>query len=364
MGGSGGNGVSGDPYADVVPSEEMLSLTLDEASDADNSQALTRTYALEGDPSTFQAKAREIAERLNAAMQTLQQKADMLKETAEVEATSRGRLSCQRWVADGENANFRLRSCELEARAERYSFVLEGRSLDSDNEEDYTVLMAGKGKQLPAYEGRRRGAGRIGFDFDASNQLFGSGPTGKLSVGYRAAGPLRKLNLGLLEFQSETAEAPMTARHRYLHWIGRGGWLRAARHGDFITVDESDNFVGGTDGTEEFGRFALAWSRGGAARVAAAACGGTIGEQQCVRVAQCYESDGAVSYEDIQDGNAEPQWSEMACPDLPESIAVEEPPAQEEVDVEDDSGDEDVPGPEVEEPESEPDMEAAGDTED
>ena len=344
--GCGGDAATGDDFVDAIPSEAMLELAVDEES--------TATALTTPDPSRLQERAREIASRSNTAMKEAH--ARLRQALAGVEPTELqvGGLTCKQWQLEREGVELRVRSCQLERLARRFMFSLQARTAGSTDEGAWRVLAAGRGRVLDAVDGERRGGGVVGFDFDNAYALFGHGPQGKVSYGYRAAGELRQLHLGLQQFQAEGAEEATTARHHFMHLRGRGGVLRFGRVDDFVARGSNDELTAGTDGVDEVGRIALAWARERAARIVASVCGGTVGEGQCVRMKQCFRN-GQVTMEQTGIDSAQgPEWQATACPDMP--IPVELPPAEGDLEAPDDV-DGEIPGPDLDEPAAEPTLE-------
>lgn len=348
----GTEGTTSDDYAEAIPSASTVELALEE----DDGGALTSDSALEGDPSTFRERAREIVERVNAAIRTTHERIDEITSSVEPTELELRRLSCKQWETTiDEGLDVRVRSCLLDRRAKRFVYSLEARAAESDDDAAYLPIVGGRGIKLPRFEGERRGVGQVGYNFDNLASLLGEGLVGKVGVGYRHAGRARQLDLGLLQFGVMGSTDLLNARFHFMHVLGRGGFLRHIRFGDFLTRDESDHLIGGADGLKEVGRIALAWSRSGAARVVAAACGGTVGEGECVRVVQCYQASGAVSYEDVAAESAAITWDEAACPEVP--MPPMGAPGEGEVGAPPAGSDADVPGPSMEEPPALPDFE-------
>ncbi|MBM4319897.1 MAG: hypothetical protein FJ125_08035 [Deltaproteobacteria bacterium] len=245
--------------------------------------------------------------------------------------------------------------CAVNRALKHFGFTLHGRPLASTEEGDYLLAIAGAGKVLPRHEGKRRGVGRIGYDFDNIHTLRGTGPTGKLGFGYRAAGRARQLNIGLRELVIDGADQAISALYRFTHVLGRGGRLAFTVNADFVKK-EGEQLVKGQDGQAELGRAVLVWVRAGAARAVAAICGGTVGEGTCVRIRECWRANGELSFEELAAEDAAARWEETACPaerDLP--LPVDEPPAEDELQVPADGGE--APGPAVEQPGELPDLE-------
>ena len=332
-----------DDFVEAIPNEDMLTLTL--AEEGQTSQALTIEQELGPNPSRIHGEAVEIVQGVNHLLHDTHGTIERIIQNSEPVQVRRGRRVCRIWEADGPNNHWLLASCRVNARARHYAVALAGRPLASDNDADYKLVFAADSHVLPRHEGRRRGMGRAGYNFDNLNELLGGGPTGKVGIGYRAAGRARQLNIALAEFQPENAEQALSALYRFSHVRGLGGDLRFNVYADFLTLDQANNLIDGQDGLDEFGRTRLTWHRSGAARVAVAVCGGTVGVGACIAIRQCYQANGAITFEEITDPEADPAWEPASCPDLgdndmPQDDDMEEP-------GEDENG---MPAPPVPEP--------------
>jgi hypothetical protein len=341
-------------YEEAVPDAELLTLALSEEGEGGAGLALARR-ALDTDPSEIQAYAREIAAQVNAAVARTHAVLDELFAAVTPTTTTVAGAPCRLWEADGERNHWTLTVCREDRAARRYRFALTGRPLGADAAEDVRVV-AGRGQIHARVEGLRRGAGRIGWDFDALRRLTGEGPTGRVGVGYRAVGRLRQLHVALDGFQPQGATVAHDALLRFGRVIGQGGRLRFGVAADLLApAEDGAGFVRGTDGVEEYGRAALVWARAGKARLVATVCGGTVGEGACVTARECWTRE-QVSWADVAAGGELPPWNEAVCPadrDLP--FPAEEPPADEELDPPADDGE--LPGPAVDEPAAEPELE-------
>lgn len=352
-----GGSETNDEFIQAIPTSQMLGLNLEES----EASALTLEQGLEGDPNTFRQRAQEIADKINATIEATHARLRALTEDVEPEERTIGARTCKQWLTTRDELDLRLRSCRMEQGIKRYSFVLHARPAASDDDADYKVIVGGRGEILPQFEGQRRGAGQIGYHFDNLVELTGQGPEGRVQIGYRAAGRARQLHLGLREFKPDAAELPINSIFNFVHVLGRGGVLHHVRFADLVTRDENDAIVGGTDGVAELGRISVAWRRDRAARIAAAVCGGTVGEGQCVRVVQCYTAAGEVSYENVDEPSTQPVvWEAVACPDVPMPIDGPPPPEGMEPPMEGPGGpgaDGEMPGPSMDQPPPMPDFE-------
>lgn len=355
FGGDEGAAEEGDDgdYEEAVPDAALLALTLSE-DDGEAELALSQA-ALDTDPSEIQAFAQEIVAEVNAAVErTHEILADLFAEVTPTETTIAG-ATCRVYETDGERNHWTLTVCREDRVARRYGFTLKGRPIGADLAADVLVL-AGRGRVLPRFDGKRRGAGRIGWDFDALHGLRGEGPTGRVAMGYRAHGRLRQLHVALDGFQPEGAAVAHDALLRFGRVIGEGGRLRFGVAADLVApAEDGAGYVRGSDGVEEYGRAALVWARAGKARLIATVCGGTLGEGACLTARECWTRD-RVSWADVAEGGALPPWEETVCPadrDLP--FPAEEPPADEELEPPAEDGE--LPGPAMDEPPAAPELE-------
>ena len=339
-------------FAEAIPDPSMLSLTIGEGDAQTSEQGLRVAESpLIGDPSAFGQGAQKVVDRVNAAVEKTHQRLEQLREGAEPVSVQQGDRACQMWEVDGEKNHWRLTSCRATDDAKRYSFALLGRPLESTSDDDYLAVAGGVGSVLPRHEGKRRGAGKMGYDLDNLNALLGEGPKGKVSFGYRADGPRRQLVVGLKQFQGEGDDTPRDALYSFQRVRGTGGLLRFVQHTDFLGRDADGNLEQGSDGVVEVGRASLAWRSDGRARTTAVACGGTAGEGACVRVQQCWDADLGTTFEAIDsDPNARIEWEATSCPsDAELPVADGEPPTEGET-TPPGSGSDDVPGPDIDAP--------------
>ena len=344
--GAGGEDAVVDEFAEAIPNEGMLGLELGEGDQV--GQALTVEQGIVGDPSDLRGHAQQAVSRVNEMLRETHARIDALIEDVEPTEVIREGVTCKVWEDDGQRAHWLLTSCRKDARARRFGFVLLGRPLDSTSKGDYVAVFAGEGALLPRFEGARRGAGRVGYNLDNLHSLRGEGPTGKIGIGYRAAGRARQLNIGLQNFQPADAEQDISALYSFKRVVGRGGHLAFNLKADFLAASEEGDLSRGQDGLDEFGRVAVSFARNKAARTVAAVCGGSVGEGRCAAIHQCWVASGEVSYEEIaEDAEATPQWEPTSCPELRESLDAapsegEMAPAP--------TGEDALPAPEVPEP--------------
>jgi len=333
----GGSDTSDNDAVGAVPSAEMLSLDVDSAGSA---QALSVT------PSQIDAATQELTQDIADAINLAQDRIDALRASATKKTVSVGRNECVEWDATADNIAYRLQSCDHNGARDIFFFSLQGRAADA-TDADFVVLAAGEGAALPNFNGGRRGHGRIGFDFDAWTALHGSGPQGKIAIGYRAAGRARSLNVAFDKF-ALAGKTPHSALLRYHRVVDVGGRISFATYADVIEPVDGGGYQVGQDGIEEYARVALAWAAGKGARVSAVVCGGSVGtSSDCVREVECFTQTSAVTFEDIRSGNVSASFNETTCPSVSQEPG--DPPSTTDVTVSAGT-DADVPGPSVDEP--------------
>lgn len=306
-----------DEYAEAIPDQEMLALSLEDDGQAQGQQALRVEQGLEGqsDYSRLREHTVEVLTNINNLRKNTHETLRTLVDHAEASAVfTDGDKTCRRWVTDGPRNRWELSSCKVDARAKKFAFTLRGRPLAADDEA-YLPVFAGEAIAAPRYQRARRGRGVVAYDFDNIATLTGEVIEGKLVVAYRANGPTRQLNIGLKEVAGD-GNQPYSALFRFNHIVGRGGSFHYLTSHDFLTHNDLGEIVEGSDGLDEHARAAVAWTVGGAGRTAHVVCGGTLGEA-CYRVYQCWTTDGEVSWEEILDGDGRPNWERTSCADVP-----------------------------------------------
>ena len=324
-------------YIEAVPTSEMLSID-------DQGAEQLRVQALEGEEGSEQAASGRLRDHLadvRGGVQELVERThaniDEIVTEGQLVATREGQRDCRMWTHDGVHMQRRLIICREDGQLEGVSgrahgWILSGRALDAAEDAPYDHIAAGTGVRLEREDGKRGGAGRVGYDFDNLAKYTGESYGGKLGIGYRAAGEARQLVLGLKDLKTRQGGGPRTALYRYAHLIGRGGRFVLGTHHDFLTEADGGGLEAGTDGVEEYGRAVAAWRREGDARVTLAACGGTVGQGSCAFVRQCWATDGPVTFEQITAQESDLMWERSSCaaPALPAS----EPPAEAETSFE------------------------------
>ncbi len=360
----GGGGAEGDEYAEAIPTVEMLELSFEEEGAVSSalSEGETTGQALVGDPSHFQAHARKVADGLNALFEkTFAGLRLLMDATVPQEKTWKGR-TCKVWEGDGPKVHWELSSCRSggQGKAGAFDFLLRGRPLGSTSEDDYLPVLAGYGVKLPEHKGHRRGVGKVGFNFDNLAALTGEEIGGRLGVAYRAAGRARHLVIGLDAVTGPNLAEPLRGTYRYFHVLGQGGRFSFVGFGDYVGTDVDGKLVPGRDGVDEFGRAVMGWRTDGSARTVLMACGGTVdqvrGHAACVRVAQCWDANAHITFQDVFGQNGDPiTWEPVQCPSIPLPIDDQvpgegeaEPPRGTQVDTGAPIDDEPMPMPEFE----------------
>ena len=319
-----------DAFSEAIPDADVLGLELAESGGAAQGLEFDSTQqALDGQPSRVAEHASRTLDRVNRARAVVMDLVEAARTNSPGEDVKIGALTCREWVHQADNNTWQLSSCLRAGGARGYSFVLKGKPNDAEDSA-YKVVMAGDGVALPRHEGRRRGAGRIGFNLDNFNTLTGEGPTGKMGIGYRAAGRFRQLTVGLKDFTPVDGTDSFSALYRYNHLIGVGGILKFIFEADVLSVDGNGALSETKDDVDELGRVAMGWTRTGKARIAGIVCGGSLGDGNCKHMRQCYDTDEVVTFESLTDDENPVDWDATACPgeaefgDLPE--LPEEPP--------------------------------------
>lgn len=319
---------SGDELVEGVPEAEMLSFSLSEQ--ATTSQPLTlRQDALVGQPSEVRAKAEAVSAEVKEHIIKIHELLDTMKAQGTESTFGKGAIKCKAWEIDNEGVHWKLTACERPGAAKRYGFVLRGRAATSSADADYKLVAAGEHSALGrGANGKRQGAGKVGYNLDNRFALTGKGAKGKAGIGYRAVNRYRHVEVAFKDLLPEgSADAPRSARYTFRRVVGKGGVLRYAAEGDFVTRSAEQALEQGQDGVMERGRATLAWRADGAARTAAVVCGGTVGDGQCARIHQCWQADLAVSYEEISDNpEATPVWEQTSCPSDAELAIIDDAP--------------------------------------
>ncbi|OIP43337.1 MAG: hypothetical protein AUK47_02885 [Deltaproteobacteria bacterium CG2_30_63_29] len=353
---------SGDSeFAEAIPSDEMLTLSVDGG--AGGGQAgdtyATAEQGLEGQPSRVYEHLQATADRVNTARLKTRQLIEAILNANQARTDKVAGTDCKIWTHETAEHEWQLSSCVSDRAAKRYLYALRGRPLGSTAAADYKLVVGGWGAVLPRHNELKRGHGVVGYDFDNSFALLGEGPTGKMAVGYRAAGPFRQIVVGVRDFQPVGAAQAYSALYNYKHAIGKGGHIRFIIDADMVSKDASDVLVETLDGVNEVGRFNAAWSTAGKARTSGIVCGGSLGDGVCITHHECWDAGRTVTFFDLGgDAANPPQWDATGCPaDAELPVPVDGPPSEEDVTPPTADGDAATPGPALEPPAADPSLE-------
>jgi len=316
---------SADEYGAALPEPGMLTLSFDDT------EALTGALGADGSPEGegadllpggYREAAQAVMDRLNQLIEDTHGALSKLTAAATPVEVTKGATSCKTWEADGEAAHWSLVTCLKDKGAKKFGFVLKGRPLGSTADADYLVVLAGEGKAMPAWNGKKRGMGRVGYNLDNLSALTGEAVGGRIGITYRSVGAVRALNIGLDEVVGADGAAARSGVYRFHLVVGKGGRFAWVDTGDYL-ARENGQLVAGQDGEVEWVRAAVAWRNDGFARTVRAACEGTVGQGQCVRVAQCWSAGEELSWSMLLDEAQEITWSSTACKDVPLAIDAE-----------------------------------------
>lgn len=321
-------------FQTAVPGMQMVTLSFEDT--ATTSGALTTEEGALAEPGAFKAHAQAVMDKVNQALQYVHQRAEETFADAEPVVTTKGAMECRTWEADGGggNAHWRLTSCLKDNGAKKFEYLIEGRPIDSESDDDYLTVFAGEGKLLPqsaqpgevgngtAKAGGLRGAGHIGYNFDNFATLTSQDVAGRLGVGYHGLGAARHLVLAL-DGVKIGDHGPRTGIYRYKRVIGKGGHFSYVGQADWVTTDADGAFVAGKDGVDEVGRAAIAWKASGEARTAVLACEGTLGAGSCIHLVQCWSKAGAEEWAGTAAGaKGKPAFDKKACPAVPFDVEL------------------------------------------
>jgi len=321
-----GRGDGGDEYTEAIPDPEMLSLAIEEGGSV--SSGLSVEGALSS-PEGIRDGASATADWVDRLVETTHDSLGWVVTHGVVTDFRNGLQPCRSWEASTDRAQWRLVGCVKDRVTRLVGFALVGRPAGSTAEKDWAAVLAGEARALPRFDGKRRGAGVIGYNFDHYAALTGAQVSGRLGMGYRAAGRARQIVLGLDGVEGRDSTQPLTGVFRYTHVVGLGGRFAFTRYGDFLATDPASGIVMGQDGVNELGRAVLGWRTDGRARTVLAACGGTLGAGQCRRIAQCWTTDSQIGFQRMFEDSTPIAWDEAQCADL--AVDLGEPPAPDEV---------------------------------
>ena len=337
---TGSGAASTDDFAEAIPGDEELALTLDDTPENTAQSALTPDDAV-GQPSRIRALAHNVFERVNGLRHQAHTRIEALISDTDPTVTTKGPLTCKQWQVDQNNVHWQLTSCEKNKKNRHYAFALKGRPIDA-GDDALVAVFEGEGRVMARFDGKKRGAGAVRFDFDALAELTGPSadlaPAGRVGMGFRAVGAVRQLNVALHDFAPAGDDTPINALYHYKHIVDVGGRIGFLAHGDIVARADDGTLMQGEDGQDELVRAVVAWNRGVGARAAAAICGGTAGEGTCERIVQCWKADGNGSAEAAPDADGHGNghgghlnFSAAECPAAPAGIGdISDVPAEDE----------------------------------
>ena len=314
-----GGGGTDDPFAAAIPDADMLALAFDDTEGL--SSALGADAEVAPVPGGYRQLAQAVMIRLNLLMSTTGAAVATLTGAVEPVEVTQGATTCKTWEGNAEAVHWTLLACLKDKGALKYGFALKGRAVGTDAADDLVVL-AGEGKAMPAWNGKKRGVGRVGFNFDHLGTLTGTSIGGRLGIAYRSVGIVRALNLGLDQVVATEGDQPRSGVYRFRLLIGKGGRFAYLDTGDYLAV-EGGQLVEGQDFVDEHVRVAAGWRTDGWARTVRAACGGSVGEGQCVRVAACWDAGASLTWQALLDPGQEIAWEPAECQDVPLEILGE-----------------------------------------
>jgi hypothetical protein len=361
-GGGGGDDEEEENEADfteAIPNGDVIGVELDEEGGGQGLTLAEQAQAAEGQASRFAEHAGKTAERINDARQIVQTLVDAVVDATPSIEEIEGR-KCRVFEGDKDGNRLVLTSCAVNRVARNFAFKLEGRAAEG-SDDDLKILMAGQAKILVPNAGKRRGVGRVGFNLDAINELTGNGPTGQVAIGYRAAGRFRQVVAGFRDFQGDDDAQEFSALYNFKSIKGKGGTLKFIFNADVVSID-GGMLSEDLDGVAEVGRVSLAFSRNGKARIAGVVCGGSLGEE-CIFGRECAEANGTLTFTSFaQDEGDQLEFDSAKCPvkgdgadDVP--LVEDEPPSEGDVEPDDGDNDGDIPGPAVDAPSEDSDLE-------
>lgn len=334
-------------YMEAVPTAEMLSVS--NGSEGLRLQALTPEQEEEDGPASelrdhianVRSGVQDVVERTHASI-------DKVMAEGTVVATVNDERQCRVWDYEGQRASWRLLVCREQQELENvdgkaFGWVAFARPLGSMDNQEFDPVAAGVGAKLMREDGKRGGAGRVYYNLDNYAKHTGEDVSGKLGIGYRAAGKARQMVLGLKDFKPRNATDTRDSLYRYTHLIGRGGRFVFLTHHDLLTRDADGGLTIGKDMDKEYGRAVAAWNTNGKARVTMTACGGTVGQGSCAHLRQCFETDGPVTFEQVTAEESMLDWEATSCGATP--LPADAAPAEAEVMLEGSTEEMTIPEP-------------------
>lgn len=346
-----GSNVADDEYVGPIPEKSALLITLDE--DGSTSYALeSEESPVVGDPAKFRELGQSIADGLNKLITDTHEGLTWLLENSEpIDFKWKG-YSCKLFEGDGEKVHWQLTSCIKDKKAKKNYFVLRGRPVGTND--PLLPVVAGMGQKLPNYKGKWRGAGWIGYDLDNLSKIRGDNIGGKVGIGYRAAGKMRQINIGLKELKGINMNEPTTGIYRYKHIIGVGGRFSFLTKADVLAKDSQGNVMAGQDNISETLFAKMGWLVMGNARTVVRVCDGTLGNpKQCLMFVQCWDANKKLTFDELISKDKEITWDETQCPELPSTLIVDKAPDETDLNL---PGpvDSEIDAPGIPEPEADP----------
>lgn len=316
-------------FAGVVPSSDSFDTTTADQESASQALTIEQAIAQPVDAGSLRQHTEEVLRGVRHLVHDTHIEVDRLIDSADPIAVEQGNLECAQWEGDGEAAHWRLTICDLEGQRKHHRVTLEGRALDANEGSEFLPVFAGEGFRHKADGAKRRARGFLRYNLDNLGTLRGTEVSGKLAVGFNAAGKGRKLDIRALEANAPDLAQPLTGRYHFAAVAGRGGAFRFAGERDLLTSDGAGGYTYGDDGQAERGRALVVWSNQGSARGVFALCGGTLGQGECVSRAQCWTTGGDVTFDAVVDGSID--WDRQACGAVP--VEPTEPPTESEVEA-------------------------------
>jgi len=282
-------------FAEATPSYSMVELSMD--SEVQKRSLSTDVEKEKGQ--SIRTHAQNLMHGLNELIKKTHTGIDELVENSDpIEITS-GKSICKQWTAT-KQATWKVTICKKDIEKKKFSILIEAKKLNAGESDKYITIASGHGNRLPKHDGKRRGFGRILYNFDNLSKITGDQIGGKLRVAYRAAGKVRNLRIGMHKVTGPNLESEYSAKYKYTHIIGKGGVFKYVAHYDFLTEQEGE-ITKGEDGKKELIRVASLWNTSGYAIVNSFVCGGTLKNKKCYRNVECWKASGELTFKELID---------------------------------------------------------------
>ncbi len=220
--------------------------------------------------------------------------------------------SCRIWIVEEDSIEWKLRVCRKDKIKKRYSFLLVGKKkVEGDI---YKPVAAGYQTILPEYSGGRRGTGFVGYNLKNYGELTSLRVGGNVGIGFRYAGKVQQLTMGLKDFETIYSEEPVTSLYRYRRVMGKGGTFRYIRKNDILKKTAEDVIVVGEDDIPENMSVAAGWTISGSGKAVSSICSGSLGNGNCIWWYHCWETDGTRAFDELVEEKGVTLWT--GCPDL------------------------------------------------